>query len=42
MILFSSGEVTPFTLYMEPQWDVPAWEISSDGLSRTRAERAEY
>ena len=42
VILFSSGEVTPFTLFMEPEWDVPAWEISSDGLSRTRAERAEY
>lgn len=42
VILFSSGEVTPFTLFMEPQWDAPAWEVSSDGISRTRAERAEW
>jgi len=42
VILFSSGEVTPFTVYMEPEWNAPAWEISSDGLSRTQAERAEY
>jgi general secretion pathway protein H len=42
VILFSSGEVTPFTLFMEPDWDAPAWEVSSDGISRTRAERAEY
>lgn len=42
VILYSSGEVTPFTLRLEPQWQSPAWEISSDGLSPTRAERAEY
>jgi len=42
VILFSSGEVTPFTLHLEPQWDAPAWELSSDGLSRTNAERAEF
>lgn len=41
VILFSSGEVTPFTLYLEPGWDAPAWEVSSDGISRTRARRSE-
>ncbi|MEQ8783466.1 MAG: type II secretion system minor pseudopilin GspH [Roseibium album] len=42
VILFSSGEVTPFTLFMEPEWNAPAWEVSSDGLSRTAAARAEF
>ncbi len=42
VILFSSGEVTPFTLFLEPEWDSPAWEVSSDGLSRTTAERAAF
>jgi hypothetical protein len=42
VMLFSSGEVTPFTLYLEPEWDAAAWEVSSDGLSRTQAERAEF
>jgi general secretion pathway protein H len=42
VILFSSGEVTPFTVYIEPEWDSAAWEVSSDGISRTAASRAEY
>lgn len=42
VILFSSGEVTPFSLFLEPEWEVPAWEVTSDGLSRTQAERAAY
>lgn len=42
VILFSSGEVTPFTLYLEPEWDVAGWEIRSDGLSRSRATRTEF
>lgn len=41
VILFSSGEVTPFTLYLEPQWETAGWQVSSDGISRTTAERAE-
>lgn len=39
VILFSSGEVTPFSLYLEPQWDSAGWVVSSDGVARTRAER---
>ena len=42
VILFSSGEVTPYTIYIEPAWDVAGWEIRSDGISRSRATRAEY
>lgn len=42
IILFSSGEVTPFTVFIEPQWKSPAWEVTSDGISRTSAARAEY
>lgn len=42
VILFSSGEVTPFTVYLEPEWDTASWEVSSDGLSRVEAERAEF
>lgn len=41
VILFSSGEVTPFTLHLEPQWDTQPWTVMSDGISRTRAARAE-
>lgn len=39
IIVFSSGEVTPFTIYLEPDWDSPPWLVSSDGISRTAAER---
>jgi general secretion pathway protein H len=42
VILFSSGEVTPFTVYLEPQWDTRAWEVTSDGISRVRARQAEW
>ncbi len=41
IILFSSGEVTPFTLYMVPEWNSPGWRITSDGISRAEAEREE-
>lgn len=37
IILFSSGEVTPFEWYLEPAWDGPPWVVSSDGLSEARA-----
>jgi general secretion pathway protein H len=40
IILFSSGEVTPFDLIVEPEWDTPMWIISSDGISDAMAERA--
>lgn len=42
VILFSSGEVTPFTVHLEPEWDTPAWRVASDGISRARAERGEW
>lgn len=42
VILFSSGEVTPFSIYIEPDWDTPGWEIRSDGISRSRAVRTEF
>lgn len=41
IILFSSGEVTPFTLTMEPGWESDPWMLSSDGLSRVDAQRDE-
>ena len=41
IILFSSGEATPFTITLEPGWDTLPWTLSSDGLSRVAAEREE-
>jgi type II secretion system protein H len=40
VLLFSSGEVTPFTVHLEPGWDAPVWTVHSDGIARARAERA--
>ena len=40
ILLFSSGEVTPFTISLEPEWRDAAWLVSSDGLSAARAHRA--
>ena len=39
IILFSSGEVTPFKWYLQPAWDAPPWIVSSDGLAEARADR---
>ncbi len=39
IIVFSSGEVTPFRWYLEPAWETVPWVVSSDGLSESRAER---
>ena len=39
VLLFSSGEVTPFTLELKPAWDAPSWLVASDGLSRVRPTR---
>ena len=39
ILVFSSGEVTPFTLYLEMPGDLEAWVVNSDGLSRARARR---
>jgi general secretion pathway protein H len=41
VILFSSGEVTPFKVHLEPGWDAPAWLVASDGIARTQASRAD-
>ncbi len=41
VIIFSSGEVTPFTVYLEPGWDAPEWQVRSDGISRTEALRSD-
>ncbi|MCZ6853067.1 MAG: type II secretion system minor pseudopilin GspH [Gammaproteobacteria bacterium] len=39
IIVFSSGEITPFDLYFEPEWDSSPWVVQSDGLSPAAAER---
>ena len=39
IILFSSGEVTPFKWYLDPAWDAPPWVVSSDGLAEARIDR---
>ncbi len=43
IFMFSSGEQTAFDIsVMAPDgWGLTAWAVSSDGLSRTRAERPE-
>ena len=39
IILFSSGEVTPFEWYLDPAWDALPWVVSSDGLSQSSIDR---
>ncbi|NKB97841.1 MAG: type II secretion system protein GspH [Pseudomonadales bacterium] len=40
IILFSSGETTPFELSIEPEaWTTNSWTLVSDGFSRTVASR---
>lgn len=39
IVVFSSGEITPFTIRLEPDWDTLPWLVTSDGLSRARASR---
>lgn len=41
VLLFSSGEVTPFQLYLEPARADGAWQVGSDGLARVRASRVD-
>lgn len=41
LVFFSSGESMKFDLRVEPNWEGPAWTISSDGLSRAEAKREE-
>ena len=39
VVLFSSGEVTPFAWTLVPDWDTTPWTLSSDGLAAVTAER---
>ena len=39
MVLFSSGEVTPFAWTLVPDWDTTPWTLSSDGLAAVTAEQ---
>ena len=39
IVLFSSGEVTPFTWALLPDWDTTPWTLSSDGLAPVTAQR---
>ena len=41
ILIFSSGEITPFTLLLEPEWETTPWSVSSDGLARVEAARSE-
>jgi len=41
ILIFSSGEITPFTLLLEPEWETNPWVVASDGLARVEASRAE-
>ena len=41
ILIFSSGEITPFTLLLEPEWESTPWAVSSDGLARVEAARSE-
>lgn len=39
IIAFSSGEITPFSIFIEPEWESAPWIVSSDGLSRVEVTR---
>ena len=39
ILVFSSGEVTPFAVYLEIPGDFEPWVVSSDGLSRAQVRR---
>lgn len=39
IVVFSSGEITPFTITLAPDWESIPWEVTSDGLSRAEARR---
>lgn len=39
IVIFSSGEITPFTIELLPEWRTEPWRVSSDGLSRVEAFR---
>lgn len=39
ILIFSSGEVTPFRILLEPEWRTLPWVVSSDGLAQVTASR---
>ena len=39
IVLFSSGEVTPFVWSLIPDWETKSWILSSDGLAAVTAEQ---
>ena len=39
IVLFSSGEVTPFVWSLMPDWETKSWTLSSDGLAAVTAEQ---
>ena len=39
IVVFSSGEITPFTVFVEPDWKTEPWQVTSDGISRATAGR---
>ncbi len=41
IVIFSSGEQTPFEIVLAPAWKTRAWRIESDGVSTTAIERGE-
>jgi len=42
VVLFSSGETTPFEIVVEAvDWETDEWYLSSDGFSRTQASRTQ-
>ncbi|MYE12508.1 MAG: type II secretion system protein GspH [Gammaproteobacteria bacterium] len=40
ILIFASGEQTPFTIEVIPAWDSTPWLVRSDGIQRTVATRA--
>lgn len=39
ILIFSSGEITPFRILMEPEWRTVPWVVGSDGLAQVTATR---
>ena len=39
ILIFSSGEITPFRILIEPEWRSIPWVVASDGLEQVTASR---
>lgn len=39
IVIFSSGEITPFRIVIEPEWRTTPWVVGSDGLTQVTASR---